>query len=88
MYKYYNNVIYDNICFIHYTLYTLHIYLYLLCIHLIGIMRGWLPSSYLADCLNKDIVAHIPTIPGFLVYFAESRYAYYECVYMCVYILL
>ena len=62
---------------VHIILIIIHIQ-YITCYYTIGIMRGWLPTSYLADCLNKDIVAHIPTVPGFLVYFAESRYAYYE----------
>ena len=42
-------------------------------------IRNWLPISYLEAALyDKTGLHEIPYIPGFLIYLAESRYAYYE----------
>jgi tRNA pseudouridine(38-40) synthase len=44
----------------------------------IALLRGWLPEEYLQVALSQSLVAEIPSVPGWGMYVAECRYAFWE----------
>jgi hypothetical protein len=44
----------------------------------IALLRGWLPEEYLQVALSQSLVAEIPAVPGWGMYVAECRYAFWE----------
>ena len=45
---------------------------------MIAMARGLLPENYLELCINKSFIAEVPALPGWGLYLAECKYAYYE----------
>jgi len=45
---------------------------------MVGIARGLLPENYFEMCTGKTSIAEVPALPGWGLYLAECKYAYYE----------
>lgn len=48
----------------------------------VGIIRGWLPESYFDAAVNKTQIAEIPAIPGWGMFVAECKYAFWEAKFI------
>ena len=44
----------------------------------IAIARGLLPENYFTASVGKSAIVEVPALPGWGLYLAESKYAYYE----------
>lgn len=45
---------------------------------MVAVARGLLPESYFEACVGKSSIAEVPALPGWGLYLAECKYAYYE----------
>jgi tRNA pseudouridine(38-40) synthase len=45
---------------------------------MVAVARGLLPESYFDACVGKTAIAEVPALPGWGLYLAECKYAYYE----------
>ena len=48
----------------------------------IGIARGWLPEEIFEIALNSETIVDLPTLPGWGLYLAECRFAFWEAKYV------
>jgi hypothetical protein len=45
---------------------------------MVGMARGLLPENYFELCTGRTTIAEVPALPGWGLYLAECKYAYYE----------
>ena len=48
----------------------------------VGIARGWLPEKYFDLALHSDTIVDLPSLPGWGLYLAECRFAFWEAKYV------
>ena len=48
----------------------------------VGIARGWLPEEIFDIALNSEAIVDLPLLPGWGLYLAECRFAFWEAKYV------